>query len=180
MLSTYILFHTGLWTILFLCFLQIFRAFGTYPNLFQPLIRIIIYQLSIINYQLKLYLQLLANHFFGVKATLFMEVIKSVSIFVLAGLCEIGGGYLVWQWVKEGKSIWIGILGGIILAVYGVVATMQTSNFAKVYSTYGGFFIVLSLLWAYKVDNYTPTKYDIIGALIALFGVCIIYYSPRN
>ena len=109
-----------------------------------------------------------------------MEVIKSVSIFVLAGLCEIGGGYLVWQWVKEGKSIWIGILGGIKLAVYGVVATMQTSNFAKVYSTYGGFFIVLSLLWAYKVDNYTPTKYDIIGALIALFGVCIIYYSPRN
>ncbi len=109
-----------------------------------------------------------------------MQLLKSVSIFILAGLCEIGGGYLVWLWLKEEKPFWYGVLGGIILMLYGVVATFQTSNFAKVYSTYGGFFIVLSLLWAYKMDNYTPTKYDIIGALIALLGVCIIYYSPRH
>lgn len=66
------------------------------------------------------------------------------------------------------------------MILYGVVATWQPSNFAKVYASYGGFFIVLSLLWAYKFDKYSPTKYDIIGALIALGGVCIIYYSPRN
>lgn len=108
-----------------------------------------------------------------------MEIIKSTSIFILAGICEIGGGYLVWLWLKEGKPLWLGILGGLILALYGVVATLQNSNFAKVYATYGGFFIVLSLLWAYKFDNYSPTKYDIGGALIALLGVCIIFYSPR-
>lgn len=108
-----------------------------------------------------------------------MEIIKSTSIFILAGLCEIGGGYLVWLWLKEEKPLWFGILGGFILALYGVVATLQSSNFAKVYATYGGFFIVLSLLWAYKFDNYSPTKYDIVGSLIALLGVCIIYYSPR-
>ncbi|MDE3143456.1 MAG: YnfA family protein [Bacteroidota bacterium] len=109
-----------------------------------------------------------------------MLIIKSVAIFILAGLCEIGGGYLVWLWIKEEKPLWIGLLGGFILALYGAVATLQTSNFAKVYATYGGFFIVLSLLWAYKFDKYSPNKYDIIGALIALFGVCIIYYSPRH
>ncbi len=109
-----------------------------------------------------------------------MLILKSVAIFLLAGFCEIGGGYLVWLWIKEGKPLWIGILGGCILALYGVVATLQTSNFAKVYATYGGFFIVLSLLWAYKFDKYVPTKYDIMGALIALLGVCIIYYSPRH
>lgn len=109
-----------------------------------------------------------------------MPNIKSVLIFILAGLCEIGGGYLVWLWLKEEKPLWYGLLGGLILALYGVVATLQTSNFAKVYATYGGFFIVLSLLWAYKVDKYSPTKYDIIGALIALLGVCVIYYSPRH
>jgi small multidrug resistance family-3 protein len=108
-----------------------------------------------------------------------MAIIRSIAIFVLAGLCEIGGGYLVWLWLKEDKPVFYGILGGVILAIYGVVATLQTSNFAKVYATYGGFFIVLSLLWAYKFDKYAPTKYDIIGALIALLGVCIIYYSPR-
>lgn len=109
-----------------------------------------------------------------------MAIIKSVLIFLLAGLCEIGGGYLVWLWLKEDKPFWYGLLGGFILALYGVVATMQTSSFARVYATYGGIFIVLSLLWAYKVDNYMPDKYDLIGAGIALFGVCIIYYAPRT
>lgn len=109
-----------------------------------------------------------------------MAIIKSILIFILAGLCEIGGGYLVWLSVKGGKPLWYGILGGAILVLYGIVATLQTSNFAKVYATYGGFFIALSLIWACIFDNYTPTKYDIIGALIALLGVCIIYYSPRS
>lgn len=108
-----------------------------------------------------------------------MSVLTSVFIFILAGVCEIGGGYLVWLWLKEDKPIWYGLVGGLILALYGVVATLQTSNFAKVYATYGGFFIVLSLLWAYKIDGYTPDRYDIIGAMIALIGVCIIYYAPR-
>jgi small multidrug resistance family-3 protein len=66
------------------------------------------------------------------------------------------------------------------LHFYGVVATRQASNFARVYATYGGIFIVMSLLWAYKFDNYSPDKYDVIGALIALLGVCIICYVPRN
>ncbi|BBE19862.1 protein of unknown function UPF0060 [Aquipluma nitroreducens] len=109
-----------------------------------------------------------------------MEIVKSIPIFILAGLCEIGGGYLMWLWLKEGKPLWYGLLGALILAFYGVVATWQTANFARVYATYGGIFIVMSLLWAYKFDNYTPDKYDIIGAGIALLGVCIIYYAPRQ
>jgi small multidrug resistance family-3 protein len=109
-----------------------------------------------------------------------MVIVKSILIFILAGFCEIGGGYLVWLWLKDGKPFWYGLLGGLILAFYGVVATLQTQNFARVYATYGGVFIVMSLLWAYKVDNYSPDKYDIIGASIALLGVFIIYYAPRQ
>lgn len=108
-----------------------------------------------------------------------MEIVKSILFFILAGLCEIGGGYLVWLWLKENKPVWFGILGAFILVLYGVVATWQTSNFGRVYATYGGIFIIMSLLWAYKVDNFSPDRYDIIGALVALVGVCIIYYFPR-
>jgi len=75
-----------------------------------------------------------------------MAIFKSLSIFFLAGLCEIGGGYLVWLWLKENKPIWYGLLGGLILALYGVMATWQTSNFGRVYATYGGIFIVMALL----------------------------------
>jgi len=86
---------------------------------------------------------------------------------------------LVWQWMKEDKPFWYGMLGGSILVLYGIVATLQTESFARVYATYGGFFIVMSLLWAIKFDHFSPDKFDIIGAIIALAGVCIIYYAPR-
>lgn len=109
-----------------------------------------------------------------------MVLLKSIPIFVLAGLCEIGGGYLMWLWLKEDKPWWYGFLGGLILVLYGVVATWQTENFARVYATYGGIFIVMSILWAMKFDDFSPDKYDISGALIALLGVCIIYYAPRH
>jgi len=108
-----------------------------------------------------------------------MAILKSVLIFILAGFCEIGGGYLIWGWLKEDKPFWYGILGGSVLILYGVVATLQTESFARVYATYGGFFIVMSLLGAMKFDHFTPDKFDILGAVIALIGVCIIYYAPR-
>lgn len=79
-----------------------------------------------------------------------MQIVKSIPIFILAGLCEIGGGYLIWLWLKEEKPIWYGLIGGFILVLYGVVATLQTQNFARVYATYGGIFIVMSLLWSMK------------------------------
>lgn len=109
-----------------------------------------------------------------------MILLKSIPLFILAGFCEIGGGYLIWLWLREDKPIWFGLLGGLILAMYGVVASFQTQDFGRVYATYGGVFIVMSLLWSMKFDGFSPDKYDIIGALIALFGVCVIYYAPRT
>lgn len=109
-----------------------------------------------------------------------MGIVKSVLIFILAGICEIGGGYLIWQTIRNDKPLWYAFLGAVIMILYGVVATLQEANFAKVYATYGGFFIVLSLVWACYFDKYIPTRYDIIGGIVALIGVCIIYYSPRG
>ncbi len=108
------------------------------------------------------------------------EIAKSLFYFVLAGLFEIGGGYLVWLWLREGKSISYGILGAIILILYGIIPTFQPANFGRVYAAYGGIFIVLSILWGWKVDQVLPDRYDIIGGGIALLGVLIIMYWPRQ
>lgn len=108
-----------------------------------------------------------------------MQIIKSIVLFILAGICEIGGGYLIWRWLKEGMSWKYAILGAVILVLYGVIAAMQPSSFGRVYATYGGFFIVLSIIWAYYFDGFIPDKYDIIGAVVCLVGVGIIYYAPR-
>jgi small multidrug resistance family-3 protein len=109
-----------------------------------------------------------------------MVIIKSILVFVLAGLCEIGGGYLVWLWLRNGKPWWFGAIGGAILFLYGVVATLQPANFGRVYAAYGGIFIVLAILWGWKVDGFVPDKYDIIGGIVALAGMAIIMFAHRN
>ncbi len=107
-------------------------------------------------------------------------VLKSIAVFILAGLCEIGGGYLVWLCIKDNKPFWYGIVGGLILALYGLVATFQPANFGRVYATYGGIFIVMSLLWGWKIDQHAPDVYDTIGVFVALIGVAIMFYAPRS
>lgn len=72
-------------------------------------------------------------------------MLQSLVLFVLAGLCEIGGGYLFWLWLREGKSIWLAILGVFVLAVYGVLPTLQAANFGRAYAAYGGIFIVMAI-----------------------------------
>ena len=109
-----------------------------------------------------------------------MEIIKSIFYFVLAGLFEIGGGYLIWLWIREGKSIWYAVSGAIILVLYGVIPTLQPANFGRVYAAYGGIFIVLSILWGWGIDHKAPDKFDFLGGAIALIGVLIIMYWPRN
>ncbi|MCL5045867.1 MAG: YnfA family protein, partial [Actinobacteria bacterium] len=87
-----------------------------------------------------------------------MEVVKSVLFFVLAGLFEIGGGYLVWLWLREGRSAWLGLAGAAVLILYGIIPTLQPANFGRVYATYGGIFIVLSLLWGWRIDGVAPDR----------------------
>ncbi|MGV2802349.1 YnfA family protein [Clostridium perfringens] len=111
-----------------------------------------------------------------------MENIKSIFYFLLAGVFEIGGGYLIWLWLRQGKSSIYGIIGALVLILYGIIPTLQpeNSNFGRVYATYGGIFIILSILWGWKVDNIIPDKFDLIGGFIALIGVLIIMYAPRG
>jgi len=108
-------------------------------------------------------------------------MVGSIVLFLLAGLAEIGGGYLVWLWLKEAKPIGYGIAGGIILILYGVIPTFQSyPSFGRVYAAYGGVFIVLAVLWGWLVDKKTPDLYDWMGAFICLAGVSVMLWAPRQ
>lgn len=111
---------------------------------------------------------------------LVMVFLTSLLYFVLAGVCEIGGGYLVWQWLKEGKSIWLGLIGGLLLFVYSIIPTFQTANFGRVYAAYGGVFVALSILWGWQVDGVKPDRFDLLGSWIVILGVLVIMYAPRS
>lgn len=109
-----------------------------------------------------------------------MAITRSIFLFILAGFFEIAGGYLIWIWLREGRGIEFALLGAVLLVLYGIVPTLQPANFGRVYAAYGGVFIFLSLLWGWQVDKITPDRFDILGASIALMGVFIIMYWPRN
>ena len=108
------------------------------------------------------------------------EIVRSLALFIIAGLAEIGGGWLMWQWLREGKALWLGVAGGVVLILYGVIPTLQQeAAFGRVYAAYGGVFIVLSLLWGWLVDGWRPDRYDVLGAAIAMIGVAIIMWGRR-
>ncbi|WP_459975516.1 YnfA family protein [Nocardioides pyridinolyticus] len=110
-----------------------------------------------------------------------MEVLRSVGLFVLAAVAEIGGAWLVWQGVREHRGwIWIGA-GIVALGAYGFVATLQEdAHFGRILAAYGGVFVAGSLAWGMAMDGFKPDRYDVIGALVCLAGVGVIMYSPRT
>lgn len=108
-----------------------------------------------------------------------MSIPVSLGLFVLAGLCEIGGGYLVWLALREGRHWGYAIGGATILILYGVIPTFQPAHFGRVYAAYGGAFIVLSLHWGSQIDGNKLDRFDLIGAGICLVGMMIIMYAPR-
>ena len=107
------------------------------------------------------------------------QVAHSLALFALAGLCEIGGGYLIWQWWRNGANWGAGAVGTLVLFLYGIVPTYQPTHFGRVYAAYGGVFVALSIIWGWGVDRIAPDRYDLLGGGLCLAGVVVIMYWPR-
>lgn len=109
-----------------------------------------------------------------------MTISRSLALFVLAAIAEIGGAWLVWQGVREHRGLpWMGA-GVAALGAYGFVATFQPdNNFGRVLAAYGGVFVAGSLAWGVIMDGFRPDRFDLIGAAICLAGVAVIMYTPR-
>ncbi|HET9774642.1 MAG TPA: YnfA family protein [Nitrososphaeraceae archaeon] len=107
------------------------------------------------------------------------SIIVPFILFIIAAIAEIGGGYLVWLWLRKKKTYLLGIVGGIIMFLYGIVPTFQPAEFGRVYAAYGGIFIISSILWGMTVEKKRPDRYEIIGSFVAVLGSIIIFYTPR-
>lgn len=109
-----------------------------------------------------------------------MGVLRTLALFVLAAIAEIGGAWLVWQGVREHRgAAWVGA-GIAALAAYGFVATLQhDANFGRILAAYGGIFVAGSLAWGVVADGFRPDRYDLTGAAVCLAGVAIMMFAPR-
>lgn len=109
------------------------------------------------------------------------SVIRSVVLFIAAAIAEIGGAWLVWQGIREGRGAWFVVLGAVALIIYGCVAAFQSdANFGRVLAAYGGVFVIGSLGWDALIRGFRPDRFDYAGAAICLVGVAVIMYAPRG
>jgi small multidrug resistance family-3 protein len=113
------------------------------------------------------------------------SIVLAIFLFCLAGLAEIIGGWMVWRAVRGNdnskKPWWYAVVGSFILILYGFIPTLQpTDSFGRIYAVYGGFFIVLSFLIGWWLDGDKPDRGDLIGGAIALVGVLLILFWPRD
>jgi small multidrug resistance family-3 protein len=108
-----------------------------------------------------------------------MIIIITLTLFFAAALTEKGGGYLVWLWLRKNKKLLLGLIGVIILFIYGIILTLQPAHFGRVYAAYGGIFIVSSIIWGVTIDKKRPDRYEILGSLISFIGALMIFYAPH-
>ena len=110
-----------------------------------------------------------------------MTVLRSILLFVLAAIAEIGGAWLIWQGWREHRGI-VWIAAGIVaLGAYGFVATFQPdAHFGRVLAAYGGVFVAGSLAWGMVADGYRPDRWDVTGALVCLAGMALLLWAPRG
>jgi len=110
-----------------------------------------------------------------------MSLLRSVGLFLLAAVAEIGGAWLVWQGVREHRGLLFVGAGIVALGAYGFVATLQPdAHFGRILAAYGGVFVAGSLIWGMVFDRFRPDRFDLIGAALCIAGVVVIMYVPRS
>ncbi len=108
------------------------------------------------------------------------NAVKIFVLMVVSGLLEVGGGFGVWGWMKGTSSLSMGIAGMVGLVLYGIVAALEPLPFGRAYAAYGGVFVLISILFAMKIDGFRPDRWDVLGAGVIGAGVMILLYGPRH
>lgn len=105
---------------------------------------------------------------------------KTVFLFLLTALAEIVGCYLPYLWLREGKSAWLLLPAAVSLALFAWLLSLHPAAAGRVYAAYGGVYIFAAILWLWAVDGIRPSTWDILGSCVALAGMAIIMFAPRN
>ncbi|WP_373974783.1 YnfA family protein [Chitinibacter sp. SCUT-21] len=109
-----------------------------------------------------------------------LELLKLSALFAITAIAEIVGCYLPWLVLKQGKSaLWL-IPAALSLALFAYLLTLHPSASGRIYAAYGGMYIAVALLWLRWVDGIVLTRWDWIGAALALTGMAVIALQPSQ
>lgn len=105
---------------------------------------------------------------------------KTIALFMITAIAEIIGCYLPYLWLVQNKSIWLLIPAAFSLGLFAWLLTLHPAAAGRVYAAYGGVYIFVAIFWLWVVDGIKPTHWDFLGASVALIGMAIIMFAPRN
>lgn len=109
-----------------------------------------------------------------------MFELKTFTLFLVTALAEITGCYLPYLWLKQDKSPWLLLPAALSLALFAWLLTLHPAASGRVYAAYGGVYIFVAVFWLWVVDGIKPTVWDCVGSAIALIGMAIIMFAPKN
>lgn len=109
-----------------------------------------------------------------------MFELKTISLFVVTAVAEIVGCYLPYLWLKGGKSAWLLVPAAFSLALFAWLLSLHPTAAGRVYAAYGGIYVFVAIFWLWAVDGVRPTTWDIVGGLVAVTGMAIIMFAPKD
>lgn len=109
-----------------------------------------------------------------------MQLLKTMGLFAITAIAEILGCYLPWLVLKQGRPLWLLLPAGVSLALFAWLLSLHPFAAGRTYAAYGGVYIAVALGWLWAVDGVAPTRWDVIGAGVALVGMAIITLQPRS
>lgn len=105
---------------------------------------------------------------------------KTTLLFALTAMAEIIGCYLPYLSLSRGYSVWLLLPAALSLAVFVWLLTLHPYAAGRVYAAYGGVYVVVALGWLWAVDGIRPTSWDVVGSLLAMAGMAVIMFAPRQ
>lgn len=107
-----------------------------------------------------------------------MEILRLTLLFAVTALAEILGCYLPWLVLRQGKSLLLLLPAALSLALFAWLLTLHPTAAGRTYAAYGGTYIAVALLWLFFVDGVALTRWDVLGAALALAGMAVIAFQP--
>jgi len=105
---------------------------------------------------------------------------KSLLVYALAAVAEIGGCFAFWAWLKLGRSPWWAIAGTASLIVFALLLTrVESAAAGRAFAAYGGIYILSSIVWMRMVEGVGPDRWDLAGLCLCLAGAAVILWAPR-
>lgn len=108
------------------------------------------------------------------------EALRTGGLFAVTALAEILGCWWILQVLREGRGLWLLLPGMLALAAFAALLTLHPQAAGRTYAAYGGVYMVVALVWLRVMDGVALTRYDALGAALALAGMLVIALQPAR